>query len=142
MAAVAAGAVFEHGALDEGLLPPGPVANQRGAAQQHRPVGGELAVPLQLAAGVGEAQVGAMVGPATVPQRPDPRAFHGQAAEVLGIVVTAVRARSEEHTSELQSLMRISYAVFRLKKTKKNHIRHNNMQPTHNTENHANRPTD
>src|SRR3546814_2304771 len=26
--------------------------------------------------------------------------------------------RSEEHTSELQSLMRISYAVFRLKKTK------------------------
>src|SRR3546814_3170138 len=28
------------------------------------------------------------------------------------------RARSEEHTSELQSLMRISYAVFCLKKTK------------------------
>src|SRR3546814_8728588 len=28
--------------------------------------------------------------------------------------------RSEEHTSELQSLMRISYAVFCLKKTNKN----------------------
>src|SRR3546814_4788240 len=28
------------------------------------------------------------------------------------------RCRSEEHTSELQSLMRISYAVFCLKKTK------------------------
>src|SRR3546814_7386763 len=28
--------------------------------------------------------------------------------------------RSEEHTSELQSLMRISYAVFCLKKNKKN----------------------
>src|SRR3546814_5325512 len=28
--------------------------------------------------------------------------------------------RSEEHTSELQSLMRISYAVFRLKKKKPN----------------------
>src|SRR3546814_6647445 len=28
--------------------------------------------------------------------------------------------RSEEHTSELQSLMRISYAVFRLKKKKNN----------------------
>src|SRR3546814_9982363 len=28
-----------------------------------------------------------------------------------------VRLRSEEHTSELQSLMRISYAVFCLKKT-------------------------
>src|SRR3546814_1923713 len=32
-------------------------------------------------------------------------------------------ARSEEHTSELQSLMRISYAVFCLKKTtKKTHV--------------------
>src|SRR3546814_4649930 len=31
----------------------------------------------------------------------------------------AVLARSEEHTSELQSLMRISYAVFCLTKTKK-----------------------
>src|SRR3546814_8685271 len=30
--------------------------------------------------------------------------------------------RSEEHTSELQSLMRISYAVFCLKKKKKNTI--------------------
>src|SRR3546814_9091753 len=39
--------------------------------------------------------------------------------------------RSEEHTSELQSLMRISYAVFCLKK-KKNPIRkpiNNNMKP-------------
>src|SRR3546814_9244079 len=33
--------------------------------------------------------------------------------------------RSEEHTSELQSLMRISYAVFCLKKTKYTH-NHNN----------------
>src|SRR3546814_6124017 len=32
--------------------------------------------------------------------------------------------RSEEHTSELQSLMRISYAVFCLKK-KRNNTRHN-----------------
>src|SRR3546814_3930975 len=32
-------------------------------------------------------------------------------------------ARSEEHTSELQSLMRISYAVFCLKKNKK-HIQY------------------
>src|SRR3546814_3495143 len=31
-------------------------------------------------------------------------------------------ARSEEHTSELQSLMRISYAVFCLKKKTKHHI--------------------
>src|SRR3546814_7530003 len=32
----------------------------------------------------------------------------------------AMGARSEEHTSELQSLMRISYAVFCLKKKNKN----------------------
>src|SRR3546814_10505046 len=31
-----------------------------------------------------------------------------------------ITMRSEEHTSELQSLMRISYAVFCLKKKKKN----------------------
>src|SRR3546814_10117935 len=31
-----------------------------------------------------------------------------------------VETRSEEHTSELQSLMRLSYAVFSLKKTKSN----------------------
>src|SRR3546814_1126466 len=31
-------------------------------------------------------------------------------------------ARSEEHTSELQSLMRISYAVFCLKKKNKKHF--------------------
>src|SRR3546814_2498544 len=37
--------------------------------------------------------------------------------------------RSEEHTSELQSLMRISYAVFCLKKKKKTNIRiHNTYQ--------------
>src|SRR3546814_2534936 len=35
---------------------------------------------------------------------------------------TLERVRSEEHTSELQSLMRISYAVFCLKK--KRHIRY------------------
>src|SRR3546814_7521544 len=32
--------------------------------------------------------------------------------------------RSEEHTSELQSLMRISYAVFCLKKKKKHNKKH------------------
>src|SRR3546814_1151390 len=36
------------------------------------------------------------------------------------IIVPAPLLRSEEHTSELQSLMRISYAVFCLKKKKVN----------------------
>src|SRR3546814_10178951 len=35
---------------------------------------------------------------------------------IEGIEIIQSRSRSEEHTSELQSLMRISYAVFCLKK--------------------------
>src|SRR3546814_7290709 len=35
-------------------------------------------------------------------------------------LITVVKKRSEEHTSELQSLMRISYAVFCLKQKKSN----------------------
>src|SRR3546814_7782684 len=48
----------------------------------------------------------------------------------------AVFFRSEEHTSELQSLMRISYAVFCLKKKKminhtQTHMRLNEIYTTH-----------
>src|SRR3546814_6292538 len=43
--------------------------------------------------------------------------------------------RSEEHTSELQSLMRISYAVFCLKKKKPNTLTHNTSDKNKNTEN-------
>src|SRR3546814_1426700 len=39
---------------------------------------------------------------------------------VAGALLLVVCVRSEEHTSELQSLMRISYAVFCLKKKRKN----------------------
>src|SRR3546814_1579352 len=42
-----------------------------------------------------------------------------QGQRKAGEGLPASRARSEEHTSELQSLMRISYAVFCLKKKKK-----------------------
>src|SRR3546814_2531952 len=41
-------------------------------------------------------------------------------AENFAETVKGDVARSEEHTSELQSLMRISYAVFCLKKKNKN----------------------
>src|SRR3546814_7339304 len=47
--------------------------------------------------------------------------------ETLEVDNTKVRERSEEHTSELQSLMRISYAVFCLKKKKQK--RHHKEQP-------------
>src|SRR3546814_7799051 len=51
------------------------------------------------------------------------------AASAAAIASAAPAPRSEEHTSELQSLMRISYAVFCLKKKKTNkkieiHISH------------------
>src|SRR3546814_9717574 len=41
--------------------------------------------------------------------------------------------RSEEHTSELQSLMRISYAVCSLKKKHKTHSNYLSHDTTHNT---------
>src|SRR3546814_1040791 len=49
------------------------------------------------------------------------------------------KSRSEEHTSELQSLMRISYAVFCLKKKKKirTKIQTKHVKRTHHT--HLNR---
>src|SRR3546814_1895327 len=52
------------------------------------------------------------------------RPYRRSGGEVRG--ATASANRSEEHTSELQSLMRISYAVFCLKKKKKKqiHIQH------------------
>src|SRR3546814_6408878 len=42
-----------------------------------------------------------------------------QAHQGLAHMITSREGRSEEHTSELTSLMRISYAVFCLKKKKK-----------------------
>src|SRR3546814_9752185 len=56
---------------------------------------------------------------ASIPVTPAPRA---SSTILLSVTSRSKRAptrggpRSEEHTSELQSLMRISYAVFRLKK--------------------------
>src|SRR3546814_6604174 len=44
-----------------------------------------------------------------------------------------LRDRSEEHTSELQSLMRISYAVFCLKKKKKKNTNNQTNIDTKNT---------
>src|SRR3546814_1271255 len=57
---------------------------------------------------------------------------YGNLAYVHGIDFAALNAlnavRSEEHTSELQSLMRISYAVFCLKKK---HEHNSPPQPSH-----------
>src|SRR3546814_7341409 len=48
--------------------------------------------------------------------------FFPEAWRAFAAAIPADERRSEEHTSELQSLMRISYAVFCLKK-KNNHKR-------------------
>src|SRR3546814_7445983 len=50
------------------------------------------------------------------PRAPARRSVRPGAGEITPAARRA--SRSEEHTSELQSLMRISYAVFCLKKTK------------------------
>src|SRR3546814_7109636 len=51
---------------------------------------------------------------------------------VTGEFIASAPKRSEEHTSELQSLMRISYAVFCLKKKKQNRqICRDSNQTTH-----------
>src|SRR3546814_3670837 len=71
--------------------------------------------------------------PPPVPPRPQP-----PTPGRLGASVPTTRAptpptsgvRSEEHTSELQSLMRISYAVFCLKK-KTNYINNNHARTIH-----------
>src|SRR3546814_2042707 len=55
------------------------------------------------------------------------RTVTGNAAGVIGVELLA---RSEEHTSELQSLMRISYAVFCLKKKNNKNTRTLNNQAT------------
>src|SRR3546814_6263504 len=51
-------------------------------------------------------------------QRRGARRFIDRQIEEIEVADDRIGARSEEHTSELQSLMRISYAVFCLKKKK------------------------
>src|SRR3546814_10202393 len=60
---------------------------------------------------------------------------HRRIATIVGAIMTtspppSTRAglRSEEHTSELQSLMRISYAVFCLKKKKQQQVQEKHLK--------------
>src|SRR3546814_9898275 len=59
--------------------------------------------------------------------RPGAEPLHGPR-----IALAPARLRSEEHTSELQSLIRISYAVFCLKKKNQTHKRHDHTPKTNN----------
>src|SRR3546814_7902189 len=85
-------------------------------------LGGLAHDPLELGPRLGRQQHGIAPAPALA-ARPDPQCPPAQAAlapgrRSPGFHQAGERQRSEEHTSELQSLMRISYAVFCLKKTK------------------------
>src|SRR3546814_8502402 len=59
-----------------------------------------------------------------------PHIAAGQGTVALEMIEDVPELRSEEHTSELQSLMRISYAVLCLKKKTK---RYNTIQHTYHT---------
>src|SRR3546814_4259713 len=90
---------------------------QKSAAQSREPLDlsfRERAVTFSIAAGCVVFILAMLVGAATT-HGGGPREFRN--ALILGIICGVTR--SEEHTSELQSLMRISYAVFCLKKKKK-----------------------
>src|SRR3546814_8033718 len=56
--------------------------------------------------------------PDEMPQRDGARPGMGKDSALIADLLKLLLKRSEEHTSELQSLMRISYAVFCLKKKK------------------------
>src|SRR3546814_8429615 len=97
------------------MVPPAPRAGRAGDAGHVEPGPRRSAGD---AIGVADQQRGRVRGGAgarsVTPARPDA----GDRAGPTGAAWagSAARARSEEHTSELQSLMRISYAVFCLKK--------------------------
>src|SRR3546814_6772310 len=63
-------------------------------------------------------ELGAPVLDGEVVERPDDAYVGRIAGDQSGRIDMNASTRSEEHTSELQSLMRISYAVFCLKKKK------------------------
>src|SRR3546814_5965237 len=96
---------------DEGVVPGSPVCvvGQGQAVRSLAAPAAELAAAAFLALGAGRGRLAELADPG---------------AAVLVVVHQHVGRhdagqRSEEHTSELQSLMRISYAVFCLKKKKK-----------------------
>src|SRR3546814_4603768 len=55
---------------------------------------------------------------ASTPRRTATSTASTNLALLLSLMIFSASSRSEEHTSELQSLMRISYAVFCLTKTR------------------------
>src|SRR3546814_8333497 len=84
--------------------------------------------------GAGHPDAAYVVRRASFPAAVD-RHFEQQSGARCG-VERFLGVRSEEHTSELQSLMRISYAVFCLKKKNTIHIQTSNSNKSTTTSNH------
>src|SRR3546814_6133082 len=85
-------------------------------------IAGDAVCALDTALTVNGTTIAEVPPPAAAPERPALRGCEIVAPGMVYLVGLHPRSldRSEEHTSELQSLMRISYAVFCLKKTKHN----------------------
>src|SRR3546814_10310557 len=100
----------ERGAWAQQRSTPGAAAGGLGVSPRYEPEGGSAAPEAHSSASRRRAPIKS-------------RARRPQAAELETSSRACGRSRSEEHTSELQSLMRISYAVFCLKKKtkKRNH---------------------
>src|SRR3546814_4692219 len=98
----------------QNLIPGGTIAVAVHLQPRSRavPFSKQSSLPLIFRAIVGT-QIG---GPPLVKVR---KQGHGALINAMFLMRGSFQIRSEEHTSELQSLMRISYAVFCLKKKKK-----------------------
>src|SRR3546814_7138175 len=94
-------------------IPPGSTVGRRNPPGQARPVGRRHGV--RIAARAARHPIRTADGFA-----PQARDWPPSTRKVWPVM--KLPARSEEHTSELQSLMRISYAVFCLKKKKKHKL--------------------
>src|SRR3546814_3482740 len=92
-------------------------ANDKKAAPRERHASFSFASAASTAASSAPASVSRSSASAPVDVTSSPSCWTLRAFKALALSFSA-RSRSEEHTSELQSLMRISYPVFRL--TKKN----------------------
>src|SRR3546814_4656363 len=108
---------------------------------------GKAAVTAWISAPVaGRTPISSMISPASVvvilsSELRRPAQMHARMKVSVGLLSRTSSRRSEEHTSELQSLMRISYAVFCLKKKKKKSKQNNktidiNQNNQHNNQTH------
>src|SRR3546814_1083297 len=104
------------------------------AAASH-PKGPQLMESNQNAEGYGKGKQGKKHG---VPGKRRVQALSRQSSEAMRRLLasrastSSSESRSEEHTSELQSLMRISYAVFCLTKKRTNKTKQHRTQTKHN----------